>query len=139
MKTHCLFFAAALLAPPAAAGDILYVADSDNNVVWRCVDVLNDGSYDQPGDVSVFYDDATGAFPLTNNVGIVWGPGGTVYVCDSTEDIILALRDLDGDGDALDMGEATIFFDGRAGGNADGVLMTSANSVPQYSDDRFAR
>ncbi len=122
------FLLGASLSSSAFAGDVLLVNDSSADRVFRCVDLNNDGDYNDLGEVVDYYDDITGAFSLTNNNGIVCVPGGPTYISDATERYVLALRDTNNDGDALDPGEASIFFDGRPGGNADGVPMTS----PQY-------
>jgi hypothetical protein len=113
-------------APAAFAQDVLLVTDTNNDRVVTCTDLNADGDWNDAGEVVVLYDDVAGAIPLSNNVGICAGPGNTVYVSDTTEDIVLALTDQNADGDALDLGEAKIFFDGRVGGNASGVIMTSA-------------
>jgi hypothetical protein len=118
-----------LLQLPASAGEVHLVTDSGNDRVWRCVDLTGDGDLDDAGEVVVFYDDVSGTIPLSNNSGLVCDPGGATYVTDTTEDIILFLADGNANGNALDAGEAFIWFDGRAGGNLSGVLMTSANSL----------
>jgi len=117
------------LATPAFAQDILYVADSTNDKVWRLRDLNGDGDCNDPGETLDFYDDVAGAFVLSNNVGLAVGTDGTLYMTDTTEDVVLAMIDTNGDGDALDPGETRVYYDGRAGGNVDGVLMTSANSL----------
>ncbi len=110
----------------ALAQDVLLVTDTTNDRVVTCTDLNADGDFNDAGEIVVLYDDVAGSIPLSNNVGICAGPGNTVYVSDTTEDIVLALTDGNADGDALDPGEAKIFFDGRVGGNAQGVIMTSA-------------
>jgi hypothetical protein len=121
--------ASVLLASGAHAGDVHFVTDSGTDRVLRCVDLPPfDGDLDDLNEVAVFYDDVTGTIPLSNNAGLVCEPGGAVYVSDSTEDILLRLADGNGNGDALDTGEAAIWFDGRVGGNLSGVLMNSANT-----------
>jgi sugar lactone lactonase YvrE len=130
---------AALAAAPAAAQTLLpltpyphtgdlYVTDSTNDAIFRLVDLDLDGDYDGPGEVNVYYDDTTGSIALTNNNGIAVGGNGTIYVTDSNERIVLALDDLDGNGDCFGPGEARIYFDGT-GGAASGVFMGSAANV----------
>lgn len=115
-------FAAAQGLPPCL------VTDTAGDTIWSCTDLDADGTYNGPGEVSSFYDDAAGAFALTNNAGLIRDASGAVYVSDTSEDRILRLMDMNGDGDALDMGEATIWFDGTSG-NASGVELTSARGM----------
>ncbi len=118
------------LAPAATAQLVpVYVTDSTSDGVWRCNDLNGDGDYDDVGEVADFYNDALGGLSLTNNVGVVSRPDGTVYVCDTTEDKVFAFRDTNADGDANDLGEYRVFFDGQLGGNASGVVMPSASKL----------
>ncbi|QDU69401.1 hypothetical protein [Engelhardtia mirabilis] len=120
------------LVPFSETGD-LFVTDSTNDTVWRLLDLDLDGDYDGPGEVSVYYDDTLGPIALTNNNGIAVDGNGTVYVGDSSEDFILALRDIDGDGNCHGAGEAVVWFDGK-GGSASGVI---AGSPANLTADLF--
>jgi hypothetical protein len=130
---------AALAAAPRAQGLVpgvpfshtrgAYVSDSTADKIYQLDDLDLDGDYNDPNETRVFYDDTVGPFALTNNNGIAIGFAGAVYVSDSNTDVIIALRDLDGDGSAHGAGEATLFFDGRPGGNASGIVMTSSNTT----------
>lgn len=126
MRLPILFAVGTLLGSTAHALEVLYVTDSGLDKVLRFADLNSDGDYQDAGEVTTFYDDTLGPYMLSANNGICTDPGGTIYVADSTEDCIFAMRDTNADGDANDAGETTIFFDGRAGGNGSGVLMTSA-------------
>lgn len=130
-----------LLALPAYALDPVYVTDTAGaagEAIWKLEDLNGDGDYQDAGEVVLFYDsEAAGMIPLGNNSGVQVAADGSVYVCDSTEDIILHLRDLDADGDASDAGEFSVFFDGRVGGNLSGVVMTSANNFCIDAAGRF--
>ncbi len=117
------------LAPLASALDLTYVADTTDDRIYRLRDLNLDGDYDDAGEVGTFYDTALGLLPMTSPNGLVVRPDGGVLVCDSNVDQVLLLRDLNLDGDALDAGEASVFFDGTAGGNAAGILMVAANGV----------
>ena len=121
--------AVAALAHSAFATDITYVADTSDDRIYRLRDLNADGDYNDPNEVGIFYDNAFGSLPMTSPNGLVVAPDGTVLVCDSNTDLIIALRDLDFDGSALDAGEATVFFTGTTGGNASGVQMVSANAL----------
>lgn len=108
-------------APTAAQGLIsALVTDTSGDTIWSCIDANADGDYDEIGEVTPFYDDTTGAVQLTNNTSLLRSADGIVWVSDSTEDVIVRLEDGNGNGNALDPGEATIWFDGTAG-NSSGV------------------
>jgi hypothetical protein len=122
---------ALLLAPLAraqAAPDV-YVCDSEGDKVWLCADLDGNGDYNGATEAVVFYDDLVGPVALSVNAGLWRAADGALFVTDSTEDVVLRLVDIDGNGDAHGANEATIWFDGRTGGNASGVLMTSARGM----------
>jgi hypothetical protein len=116
----------AKLTPFSSNLDLL-VVDTTYDGVWRLSDLNQDGDFDDLGEVAPFYDDAVGSIVLTNPTCIAVGPDETVYVADSTVDIVLALRDLNRDGDALDPGEHWVYFDSAANGS--GVVMASAQGI----------
>lgn len=129
---------AALLLPAAAAAQILpsalpyprtqdlFVADSSNDACWRLADLNQDGDYNDPGEQTSYYADTVGAFAWSNPAGIGCAADGTVYVADTTTDVVYALRDQNGDGDANDPGEATVFLDNT---NAGGFVMQTVNGI----------
>ena len=119
LNNFLLVSAAALVAAPLSAQippllpytrtvDML-VVDSSFDGVWRLSDLSQDGDYNDAGEVNVYYSDASG-IALTNPTCITVADDGTTYVADSTVDIVLALRDLNGDGDANDAGEVFDFY-----------------------------
>jgi len=122
-----------LLTPTLLASDPIYVTDnatSANEAIWRLEDLNGDGDYNDAGEAFKFYDDTlAGAIDLSNNSGVKVGPDGSVYVCDSTVDIVLRIRDLNGDGDGNDAGEAAVWFNGTPGGNGSGIVMASSNNL----------
>jgi hypothetical protein len=105
----------------------LLVVDSTNDCVWRMSDFNQDGDYQDAGEIVSFYSDTIGSIALSNPTCIVAAPDGTVYVGDSTADIVLALRDQNGDGDANDPGEHRVFFDSAT--NAGGITMASVMGI----------
>lgn len=107
----------------------VYVSDSDGDKVWFCTDSDGDGAYLGANEVQAFYDDQIGPFTLSVNAGLWRTDEGVLFVTDSTEDIVLRLEDRDGNGDAHGLNEATIWFDGRLGGNLAGVVMTSGRGM----------
>ncbi len=105
----------------------LLVVDSTNDCVWRLADVNQDGDTNDPGEVVSFYSDTLGGLPLTTPTCVVAAPDGTVYVGDSNLDVVLALNDRNGDGDANDPAEQRVFFDSAT--NASGVTMASVMGI----------
>ncbi|MBX3462581.1 MAG: hypothetical protein KF830_05390 [Planctomycetes bacterium] len=101
----------------------LLVADTTNDVVHRLSDFNQDGDYNDPGEVLLFYSGAG----LSNPTGIACAPDGTAYVVDSSTDIVLALRDINYDGDCNSPGEAVVFFD--SANNASGVMLGAAFGI----------
>ncbi|MCA8979671.1 MAG: hypothetical protein H6831_15695 [Planctomycetes bacterium] len=122
---------AAPSAPAATGGDfvrrpVVYVCDSSTDAIWRLVDFDGDGLMSSDGEATIYYDDVAGSLLLGNPCALALTPGGVLYVNDSTQDQVIRLEDLNGDGDANDPGEHTIFFDGSSGTNAAGLLLTSS-------------
>jgi hypothetical protein len=123
--------ASAVLAVPAAAqvksllpfhktGDVL-IGDVFNGVVLRASDLSSDGTYLQPGELSLYFDPAAALDPTT---GLTYGVGigapsvitgdlqANVYVvAQGPPALIFRLRDTNGDGDANDPGESRLWFD----------------------------
>ncbi|MBZ0151176.1 MAG: hypothetical protein K8J09_06550 [Planctomycetes bacterium] len=105
----------------------LLVVDSGVDGVHRLADRNQDGDYNDPGEVTVYYDELLGGIALSNPSCICCAPDGSTYVADSTVDIVLRLRDLNLDGDCNDAGEASLFFDGND--NQSGIVMASAQGI----------
>src|SRR5262245_32207308 len=100
----CCFRTDAPAAPPAG---VVYVCDSSDDRVMRLTD--RDGSgvveLEAPGEVTVFFDDASEGADLSTPSHLVWGTDGKLYLLDGgTLDAILTLRDANDDGDANDPG-----------------------------------
>jgi hypothetical protein len=112
--------------PYARTFDVLAV-DNTNEDIYRLSDFNQDGDYYDPGEVLLFYNDLAAGDRLSVPTGATCAPNGTTYVADSTTDFVLALRDLNFDGDCLDPGEAVVFFDSAA--NASGVMLGAAQSI----------
>jgi hypothetical protein len=104
----------------------LYVVDPNFDGVWRFQDLNQDGDWHDPGEVVVFYDDATGSIMLTNPATVVSSPDGTVYLADTTLDIVVALRDDNGNGHANDPGEHRVFF---SQANQSGINLGSVQGI----------
>lgn len=104
----------------------LLIVDSTFDGVWRKVDANQDGDFNDLNEVLVYYDDVSGSIALTNPSCIAVGTCGTAYVGDSTVDIIMALDDLDANGDALGAGEHRVYFDNL---NASGIQIASIQGL----------
>ena len=112
-----------------------YVSDSFGDKIWLCQDGNSDGDFNDAGEVTAFYDDMVGPIALSSNQAIAIRPDGGLLVSDSTEDKVLLLLDLDGNGDAHGSGEATVFFDGDPLINLSGITMASARGMMVDSVD----
>lgn len=121
--TSCLLASAALAGGPGTELTVVFVTDPDLDRVVRLQDLNEDGDFDDAGDSVLYYDDVQGSIALTSPGAIATDPFDQVFFGDSVEDVILVTRDENEDSDALDAGEARVFFDGRVGGNASGVRM----------------
>ena len=104
----------------------LLVTDSSYDGVWRCIDWNQDGDFNDALEVVSFYSETIGSITLGNPNCIGMAPDGTAYVGDSTTDIIMSLRDVNGDGDANDPGEHFVFFNNA---NAAGIALASLQSL----------
>lgn len=100
-----------------SASGVVYFADGDTDSVYRAADLDDDGNANGPGEVGVWFSPANaGGFTLPSPNGL-WEPTpGVVFVLNagtSSEplDAIYRTEDLNGDGDADDAGEATLWMD----------------------------
>lgn len=111
----------------------LLVSERGNEDILRLRDLNQDGDYADPGEASVFFTNQTPSTPtvsgitLASTTGVACGLDGTIYAVTSTSDVVVALRDLTGDGDADDAGEAAIWF--SSANNLSGVQLGSAQSL----------
>jgi hypothetical protein len=112
--------------PYARTFDLLLAERGAENV-YRLVDLNQDGDYSDPGEVVLYYDDVAAGDVLGTVTSICCALDGTAYVTDSTNDIVLALLDKNGDGDALDPGESWDFFSTAA--NQSGIELGSPQAI----------
>jgi hypothetical protein len=110
------------VAPWRRPGDLL-VTDPSSDNVYRFADFNLDGDYDDAGEVVVFFTSGTGGFAMPLMASVAVGPDGAAFVCCTTSDIVLRLVDQNGDLDANDPGEQTVWFGstGSAYPNASGL------------------
>lgn len=78
-----------------------------NGLIYRCEDLNLDGDANDAGEVKLFFDGSSTS-PIFNFPKIVGmaAHGDTVYVASLNNDtVVFGLKDLNGDGDAMDLGE----------------------------------
>jgi hypothetical protein len=90
----------------------LLAVDLGTDTIYLVRDIDGDGRAEGPLENTVFFGagDASGLGPLNSMFAILQTADGTVYVTDGDTDAVYALRDLNGDLDAMDAGEATAYF-----------------------------
>ena len=95
----------------------VFVGDGSSDAVYRLRDLNRDGDANDAGEAAVWFDanNAEGLALVTPN-GIAEGPDGAIYITNagvtsSPDDVVYRTEDLNGDGDANDAGEATVWLD----------------------------
>lgn len=99
-------------------GSVL-ATDGDNDSVYRLRDTDGDGSAQGAGEARVWFSGAAnaGGYRLNTPNGVAEGADGAVYVTEAdtngspSGDKVFRTVDLNGDGDANDEGEATVWLD----------------------------
>lgn len=96
----------------------VYVADGGSDTVYRLDDINYDGDAQDPGEAKSWFSEAENAmgFTLPTPNGVFERPNGDVYIVNAgvrsrPDDAVYLTRDLNGDGDANDVGEATRWLD----------------------------
>lgn len=94
----------------------VWVSGTTADKILRLEDRNGDGDANDAGEYRVFYD-GTGGIPISSVMALSFDGQGALYLLNSgLTDNVIRLKDKNGDGDALDPGEATIFFDNSASG-----------------------
>ncbi len=116
-----------------ASGGAVLVADDGAAVlsVIRLVDANGDGDALDEGEAAIFYDDtaASPAVPIGDPESIAVDESGTVYVGDTSTGEVFRMVDGNGDGDALDAGEVSLFGAGIEGGPLTDIDSLAADSL----------
>ncbi|HET7716062.1 MAG TPA: hypothetical protein VFK86_10590 [Bauldia sp.] len=103
--------------------------------VYRLIDLNGDGDAADTGEHGVFFDAANAsglAAPAGNIFDIFQASNRFVFAGDGDTDTIYRLRDLNGDGDANDAGEANVWFSAAA--NAAGLTLPTPNGIAEGAD-----
>ncbi len=130
-----LTIASASLGAQASASTFqVLFSDQTTDQVLYAADLNGDGDANDVGETRVFFDEhnASGLVAPTNNVyQLAQSQGGDVYIGDGATDTVYRLRDLNGNDNAQDAGEASVWF---SADNADGLTLNTANGVAVGSD-----
>ncbi len=144
MSRLCVYpvagLAIALLAPAASAqplplnqrtGGVL-VGDLTLDAIYLTRDLNHDGDARDAGEFHIYFDasNASGLPSPTRSVfSIFQSASGYQFYADGSTDTVYRLRDWNHDGDALDPGEANVWF--SASGNAAGFPLPTPNGIYQ--------
>ncbi|MEM8813061.1 MAG: Ig-like domain-containing protein [Pseudomonadota bacterium] len=103
-----------------ASDKTVYAGDGNTDTVYSLKDLNNDGDANDAGEASVWFSAANaGGLTLPTPNGIHEGPDGAIYIVNAgtftlPADAVYRTVDLNGDGDAEDAGEATVWADLQA-------------------------
>jgi hypothetical protein len=139
-----LTMGAAVLSPTAAPALPLdpllktfgvLLADQGRDQIVLTRDPNGDGDADDAGEATSYFDasNASGLIDPTTNVFTLHQAGDrSVFAGDGDTDAVYRLRDLNGDGDANDAGEAATWF--SEAGNASGFTLPTPNGLAEDKD-----
>ncbi|MEM8828061.1 MAG: hypothetical protein AAGE96_01730 [Cyanobacteria bacterium P01_G01_bin.19] len=112
----------------------IFFGDQTLDTLYIANDLDGNGDANDPSEVKVYFDE-TNASGLTDPTGNIFTilsiEDGTVFYGDGNTDSVYRLIDLNKDGDALDAGEANVWFDAT---NAEGFPLLTPNGLSQGSD-----
>ncbi|MEM1170980.1 MAG: hypothetical protein AAGJ08_18335 [Cyanobacteria bacterium P01_H01_bin.35] len=126
----------------------IFVADQTLDGIYFTQDLNGDGDGNDTDEVSLYFDD-TNASGLANPTGNVFtmlqSNSGFLYYGDGNTDSVYRLLDSNNNGNALDAGEANIWF--SATENASGLPLLTPNGLGEdnsgaiylYSRSRYSR
>ncbi|MQY43666.1 hypothetical protein GG681_13550 [Epibacterium sp. SM1969] len=130
-----LTIASASLGAQASASTFqVLFSDQTTDQVLYAADLNGDGDANDVGETRVFFDEhnASGMIAPTNNgYQLAQSQGGDVYIGDGATDTVYRLRDLNGNDNAQDAGEASVWF---SADNVNGLTLNTTNGVAVGSD-----
>ncbi|MEM9782188.1 MAG: Ig-like domain-containing protein [Pseudomonadota bacterium] len=100
-----------------ASDGAVYMGDGTTDTVYRLLDGNNDGDANDAGEAGIWFSGANaGGLTLPTPNGIAEGGDGAIYIVNAgtgsaPADAVYRTVDLNGDGDAEDAGEATLWLD----------------------------
>lgn len=104
----------------------IFIVDAGTDQVYRGIDEDEDRTYNQPGEMVVFYDDTVGSLDLDAPTSLHTAPNDFLFVSDSAHQRIITMEDLDDDGTCHGAGEHFVFVDTT---NASGVPLPNLRNV----------
>jgi hypothetical protein len=109
-----------VLADPVLGQSRTIIADRANNALWTLTDLDFSGTVVEPTETTRFFDatNAAGTLGPQNPTCLAVRCDGLVVMGDQINQVIYLFRDLNNDGDALDVGESRVV---AGAGNAAGV------------------
>jgi uncharacterized protein (DUF433 family) len=127
----------AAIVTGAAAQPVLvvFVHDQIPDEIYRLADLNGDGDANDPGEATLFIDDADTVLGIDNAQGMVALDAHTLLATDNfAPDNVLLLTDTNGDGDALDTAESKVWFDGGLPG---GFSLTNPADLTALPDGSY--
>jgi hypothetical protein len=116
---------AVCLVAPLARGQAegYLLNDRTNDAIWRVLDSNASGAINEPGEVRLWFSaaNAAGTVGPDNPTSLAARPDGYAVMGDQGLGVVFGLRDVSGDGDALDAGESMVVADAA---NASGASFT---------------
>ena len=112
----------------------IFISDQELDQIYLSKDLNRDGDALDPGELSVYFDgtNASGFDNPTSNVFTIFqSQSGFQYFGDGSTDAVYRLRDVNRNGNALDAGEATLWF--SATDNANGFVLNTPNGLAEDS------
>jgi hypothetical protein len=120
-------------APPEPV--VFFVFDQDLDAIYRMDDVNDDGDVLDDGEITLFFDNSVEPIGTGNSQGLFALTGDTILATDNLAPAdIVRLDDRNGDGDALDDGEATVWFSGAL---PDGAQLQFPTGLSMGPDGAF--
>jgi len=100
----------------------VYIGDGNTDSVYRLLDRNGDNSAQSAGEASIWFsaDENAGMLPLLTPNGVAEGGDGAIYIVEADTvstpngDFVYRTQDFNGDGDANDAGEASVWLDLKA-------------------------
>lgn len=94
----------------------VFVADDGASVlaIVRLFDLNGDGDANDDGEATVYYDQSGAGPSIADPESIAVDLAGVVFVGDTATGRIVRMVDSNGDGDALDAGEASTYYEGNS-------------------------